>query len=96
MGKLEWCRYPMVKKFRRYLYSFWRKKTPERDRQTDGHRVTAKTTLMHMHRAVKCRQQLDRCLAATLLAARHHSNAARGESDWCIIIMHQSLSPLAA
>ena len=24
MGKLEWCRYPMVKKTRRYLYSFWR------------------------------------------------------------------------
>ena len=22
MGKLEWCRYPVVKKFRRYLYSF--------------------------------------------------------------------------
>jgi len=22
MEKLEWCRYPMVKKFRRYLYSF--------------------------------------------------------------------------
>ena len=24
MEKLEWCRYPMVKKFRRYVYSFWR------------------------------------------------------------------------
>ena len=24
MGKLEWCRYPTVKKLRRYLYSFWR------------------------------------------------------------------------
>jgi len=22
--KLEWCGYPMVKKFRRCLYSFWR------------------------------------------------------------------------
>jgi len=22
MEKLEWCRYPMVKKFRRYVYSF--------------------------------------------------------------------------
>jgi len=22
--KLEWCRYPIVKKFRRYVYSFWR------------------------------------------------------------------------
>jgi len=26
---------------------------PERDRQTDGHRVTAYTALMHMHRAVR-------------------------------------------
>ena len=25
----------------------------ERDRQRDGHRVTAKTALMHMHHAVK-------------------------------------------
>jgi len=24
MKKLEWLGYPMVKKFRRYLYSFWR------------------------------------------------------------------------
>ena len=24
MEKLEWLGYPMVKKFRRYLYSFWR------------------------------------------------------------------------
>jgi len=37
MGKLEWCRYPMVKKFRRYLYSFWRNSgTWRTDRQTDG------------------------------------------------------------
>jgi len=24
MEKLEWCRYPIVKTFRRYLYPFWR------------------------------------------------------------------------
>ena len=43
----------MVKKFRRYLYSFWRNsRTWRTDRQTDGHRVTAYTALMHMHRAV--------------------------------------------
>jgi len=42
MGKLEWCRYPTVKKFRRYLYSFWRNsRTWRTHRQTDGHRVTA-------------------------------------------------------
>jgi len=52
MGKLEWCRYPMVKKFRRYLYSIWR--TDGRtDVRTDWHRVKAYTALMHMHRAVK-------------------------------------------
>ena len=34
--KLEWCRYPMVKKFRRYVYSFWRDpRTWQTDRQTD-------------------------------------------------------------
>jgi len=46
--KLEWCRYPTVKKFRRYVYSFWHDpRTWQTDRQTDGHRVTAKTSLMH-------------------------------------------------
>ena len=36
-GKLEWCRYPMVKKFGRYLYSFWRNsRTWRTDRQTPG------------------------------------------------------------
>ena len=35
--KLEWCRYPMVKKFRRNLYSFWRgPRTWRTDRRTDG------------------------------------------------------------
>ena len=48
--KLEWLGYQMVKKFRRYLYSFWR---DPRTWRTHGHRVTAYTALMHMHRAVK-------------------------------------------
>jgi len=51
MGKLEWCLYPTVKNFEDIFIRFGA--TPERDRQTDGHRVTAKTALMHMHRAVK-------------------------------------------
>ena len=46
MEKLEWCRYPMVKKFRRYLCSFWRdprtwQTDGQTDRQTDRHCVTA-------------------------------------------------------
>jgi len=37
MEKLEWCRYPMVKKIRRYLYTFWRDpRTWRTDRRTDG------------------------------------------------------------
>ena len=36
--KLEWCGYPMVKKFRRYLYSFWHNsRTWQTERQTDRH-----------------------------------------------------------
>jgi len=35
--KLERCRYPMVKKFWRYVYSFWRDpRTWRTDRRTDG------------------------------------------------------------
>ena len=43
------------KKFRRYLYSFWRNsRTWRTDRRTPArHRVTAYTALMHMHRAVQ-------------------------------------------
>jgi len=37
-GKLEWLGYPMVKKFRRYLYSFWRN---SRTWQIDGRTDTA-------------------------------------------------------
>ena len=40
--KLEWCGYPVVKKFRRYLYSFWRNsRTWQTDRRTDGRTDTA-------------------------------------------------------
>ena len=36
MEKLKWCGYQMVKKFRRYLYSFWcNSRTWRTDRQTD-------------------------------------------------------------
>jgi len=46
--KLEWLGYPMVKKIRRYLYSFWRNsRTCQTDRQTDGHRMTTIAALMH-------------------------------------------------
>jgi len=52
MEKLEWCGYPMVEKFRRYLYSFWcnsRTWNTDRrtDRQTDRHCMPAIAALMH-------------------------------------------------
>jgi len=59
--KLEWCRYPTVKNFRRYVYSFWPDpRTWQRDRRTDRRTDTAWQT-MHdnrdrayaSHRAVK-------------------------------------------
>jgi len=53
MGKLEWCRYPMVKKIIRFGA------THERDGRTERHRVTAYTALMHMHRAVKTASKLS-------------------------------------
>jgi len=41
--KLEWCRYPMVKKFRRYVYSFWLDpRTWQTDGRTDGRTDTAR------------------------------------------------------
>jgi len=52
MGKLEWCRYPMVKKKLEDIFIRFGA-TPERDRQTDGHRVTAYTAITHMHRGNK-------------------------------------------
>ena len=51
MEKLEWCGYPIVKKFRRYLYSF--DMIHERDRHTHRHTHTlrdgirAYAALMH-------------------------------------------------
>jgi len=60
---------------------------PERNGQTDG-----QTDLRYQYRAsvcwraIKSHQQLDRCMATTAWAARHHSNSP----------MHHSLSPLAA
>jgi len=49
--KLEWLVYQMVKKFRRYLYSFWRNSRTWRTHgRTDRHRVTAYTALMFIAR----------------------------------------------
>ena len=44
--------YPMVKNVRRYLYSFWRNSQTwqthrQTDKETDRHRMIAKTALMH-------------------------------------------------
>jgi len=59
----------MVKNFEDIIIRFGA--TPEHDRQTDRHRVTAKTALMHMHRAVKTRS--CRKLKTDFTVARHIS-----------------------
>jgi len=50
--KLEWCRYQMVKKFRRYFYSFWRDPLTW---QTDGQTLhdSKDRACIASHRAVK-------------------------------------------
>ena len=54
MEKLEWLGYHMVKKFRRYLYSFRRNSlTCQTDGRTDRHRVPVYTALMHTHRVAR-------------------------------------------
>ena len=45
MEKLEWLGYPVVKNFEDIFIHFGA--THERDRQTDGHRMTAIAALMH-------------------------------------------------
>jgi len=56
--KLEWCRYPIVKKFRRYVYSFWRDpRTWRTDGRTDGQTLRhSKDRAYASHRAVKKNQ----------------------------------------
>jgi len=52
--KLEWCRYPMVKKIRRYVYSFWRDpQTCRTDGRTDKTLHDSKDRAYASHRAVK-------------------------------------------
>jgi len=51
MERLEWCRNPMVKTFRRYVYSFWR---DPRTWRTDGQTLhDSKDRAYASHRAVK-------------------------------------------
>ena len=65
MEKLEWCRYPMVKKFRRYVYSF--DVIHERDRQTDRRTPGgSKDRTYASHRAVK-----------TVLQGGHHEQVTK-------------------
>ena len=46
--KLEWCGYPLVEKFRRYVYSLWENsRTCRTDRGSEEHRTTAYRPRMH-------------------------------------------------
>ena len=79
--KLEWCGcgYPMVKKFRRYLYSFWRN---SRTWQTDRHRMPTYTALMHMHRAVKILSTLNHENAAEMSIVSPDTSRDDDATDW--------------
>jgi len=46
MEKLEWCGYPMVEKFRRYVYSFWHDPRTWQT-HTHTHRYRVITALVH-------------------------------------------------
>ena len=61
LEKLEWCGYPMVKKFRRYVYSFWcDPRTWLTDRQTPD---DSKDRAYASHRAVKTKQYIKNVTA---------------------------------
>jgi len=52
-GKTRMVSLPDVEKISKISFFVLAQLRNVTDRQTDGHRVTAKTALMHMHRAVK-------------------------------------------
>ena len=79
MEKLEWLGYHIVKKFRRYLYSFCRNsRTWQTDGQTDGHRVPAIATL--------CIASHGRnSLASTLIQEHSVSNCRLYSGVWLLM-----------
>ena len=82
MERLEWCRYPMVKKFRRYVYSFWRDpRTWQTDGRTDRHRITAKTAYAS-HGAVIIGCNKSACWATVLRSHRQHGDKANVVAGW--------------
>ena len=57
--KLEWLGYPMVKKFRRYLYSVWHNsQTWQTERQTDGQKDTAFRHIPRLCIASRCKNSV--------------------------------------
>jgi len=53
--KLEWCGYPMVKKFRRYLYSFW-----HNSRMWQTHRQTLHDNIAPCGNKTLCKHRQNR------------------------------------
>ena len=77
MEKLEWCRYPTVKKFRRYVYSFWRDlRTWQTDRQTLH---DSKDHTYASRRAVNMV-----CLSKTHNSTLSHESSHYGNSFYCM------------
>ena len=58
--KLEWLGYPMVKKFRRYVYSFWQNaRTWRTHRQTDRQTDTARRHRPRLHSIARQNEMQD-------------------------------------
>ena len=87
--KIEWCRYPMVKKFRRYVYSFWRdQRTWRTDGQTDRHRVTAIAALCiasHGNKRTLSSRQQWRITVEWEVAVRRTCSTAVQLTSACVV-----------
>ena len=79
MGKLEWCRYPMVKKFRTYLFVL-AQLTNVTDGRTDRHRVTAIAALCIAYRTAK--------IAVFTYSSPHFCFPWRRPCDYHAIMFH--------
>jgi len=81
-GKLEWLGYPIVKKFRRYVYSFWHDpRTWQTDRQTNKQTDTA------------CRHRPRLCIIIIIIKKNlQHRTARQKLRRHCYRLVHTGLS----
>ena len=93
MGKLEWCRYPMVKRFRRYLYSFWRNSgTWRTDRRTDGRTPgDGNSRAMHSIARQKCWHDRTWLTTYTLAMCVYNKIVCRYKPELQVVVVANAL-----